>query len=60
MALVLTLKRGDFIFVGPDITIAVLPKKGGGMRIAIEAPKEIEVATSNFFKRKLKQQELKE
>ncbi len=57
MALVLTLKDGDFIFIGPDITIRSQWCKGTPRwRLAIEAPKELEITTSNYLKKQQRKQ----
>lgn len=58
MALVLTVKSGDFIFIGP-VTIAILKKKGGHLKVAIEAPKELEIQSSHFLKKQQERKELK-
>ncbi len=60
MALVLTLKAGDFLFIGPEITVRVVTKKGTAMSVAIEAPKEMIIGTSKGLQRRIDKQKQKE
>ena len=42
--LVLSRKAGERIWIGEDISVTVVRISGGGVRIGIEAPKELPVA----------------
>ncbi len=57
MGLVLTLEDGEFIFIGPDITLAIHKKKSvnGHLRVSIEAPRDIQIQTSRYLKKKQKE-----
>jgi len=55
MALVLTLEDGDFLFIGPDVTLAICHFKGKKFRVAIEAPRTIKIDRSTG-KTKLKKE----
>ncbi len=53
MALVLTPEPGEFIFIGPAITIAVIKKKGTNrIALAIVAPRDIVIGTSKQQRKK--------
>ncbi len=41
--LVLSRKVGQSIFIGDDITVCVVSLRNGGVRIGVEAPKDITV-----------------
>jgi carbon storage regulator len=41
--LVLTRKRSEKLYIGPDICITVVRLEGGQVRLGIEAPREIPV-----------------
>ncbi|NOQ42361.1 MAG: carbon storage regulator CsrA [Desulfuromusa sp.] len=47
--LVLTRKVGEGIIIGDDIKITVVELKGGGVRIGIDAPREIKVHRQEVF-----------
>ena len=47
--LVLTRKEGEGIIIGEDIKISVIELKGGGVRIGIDAPREIKVHRQEVF-----------
>ena len=47
--LVLTQKAGEGIIIGDDIKITVVELKGGGVRIGIDAPREIKVHRQEVF-----------
>ncbi len=47
--LVLTRKTGEGIIIGDDIKITVVELKGGGVRIGIDAPREIKVHRMEVF-----------
>ena len=49
--LVLTRKPGEGIIVGDDILITIVELKGGGVRIGIDAPREIKVHRQEVFDR---------
>ena len=49
--LVLTRKIGEGIIIGDDIKITVVDLKGGGVRIGIDAPREMKVHRQEVFDR---------
>jgi len=49
--LVLTRKAGEGIIIGDDIKITVVELKGGGVRIGIDAPRELKVHRQEVFER---------
>lgn len=49
--LVLTRKAGEGIIIGDDIKITVIELKGGGVRIGIDAPREMKVHRQEVFDR---------
>ncbi|SHJ80450.1 carbon storage regulator, CsrA [Malonomonas rubra DSM 5091] len=53
--LVLTRKAGEGIIIGDDIKITVVELKGGGVRIGIDAPREMKVHRQEVFE-KIKQE----
>jgi len=53
--LVLTRKAGEGIIIGDDIKITVIELKGGGVRIGIDAPREMKVHRQEVFD-KIKQE----
>jgi len=49
--LVLTRKSGEGIIIGDDIKITVVELKGGGVRIGIDAPREMKIHRQEVFDR---------
>lgn len=49
--LVLTRKAGEGIIIGDDIRITIVELKGGGVRIGIDAPREMKVHRQEVFDR---------
>lgn len=49
--LVLTRKEGEGIIIGDNIKITVVEMKGGGVRIGIDAPRELKVHRQEVFER---------
>ena len=49
--LVLTRKAGEGIIIGDNIRITIIELKGGGVRIGIDAPREIKVHRQEVFDR---------
>jgi carbon storage regulator len=49
--LVLTRKQGEGIIIGDDIKITVVELKGGGVRIGIDAPRELKVHRQEVYDR---------
>lgn len=47
--LVLTRKAGEGIIIGDDIKITIVELKGGGVRIGIDAPREMKVHRQEVF-----------
>ena len=48
--LVLTRKENEQIRIGNDITLTVVKVRGGGVRIGVEAPKNVRVMRSELLK----------
>ena len=53
--LVLTRKAGEGIIIGDDIKITIIELKGGGVRVGIDAPREMKVHRQEVFD-KIKQE----
>jgi carbon storage regulator len=53
--LVLTRKAGEGIIIGDDIRITVVELKGGGVRIGIDAPRELKVHRQEVYDRILRE-----
>ena len=49
--LVLTRKPGEGIIIGDDIHITIVELKGGGVRIGIDAPRDMKVHRQEVFDR---------
>lgn len=49
--LVLTRKAGEGIVIGDDVTIKVIEMKGGGVRIGIDAPKNMKIYRQEIYDR---------
>jgi carbon storage regulator len=49
--LVLTRKTGEGIIIDDDIKITVVELKGGGVRIGIDAPREMKIHRQEVFDR---------
>ncbi|MCL5260440.1 MAG: carbon storage regulator CsrA [Gammaproteobacteria bacterium] len=49
--LILTRKFGESIMIGNSIRITILSTKSGGVRVGIEAPKEISVHREEVFEK---------
>jgi carbon storage regulator len=49
--LILTRKMGQAIKIGDDITITLLEGRKGQVRVAIDAPREVEVHREEIYKR---------
>lgn len=49
--LVLTRKQGEGILIGDDIRITVVELKGGGVRLGIDAPREMKVHRQEVVER---------
>ncbi len=47
--LVLTRKQGEGIIIGDDIKITIIELKSGGIRIGIDAPRELKVYRQEVF-----------
>lgn len=47
--LVLTRRQGEGIIIGDDIKITIVELKGGGVRIGIDAPRELKVHRQEVF-----------
>lgn len=51
MALIITIRVSETLKIGDDISITVLGVKGGQVRIAIDAPKDIPVHREEVYER---------
>lgn len=49
--LVLTRKTGEGIIIGDDIKITIVELKGGGVRIGIDAPRDMKIHRQEVFDR---------
>jgi carbon storage regulator len=49
--LVVTRKAGEGIVIGDNITIKVIEVKGGGIRIGIDAPKDLKIYRQEVYER---------
>lgn len=47
--LILTRKVGQSLMIGDNVKITILSKKNGGVRVGIDAPKEVEVHREEIF-----------
>ncbi len=49
--LVLTRKAGEGIIIGDDIKITIVELKGGGVRVGIDAPRDMKIHRQEVFDR---------
>jgi len=49
--LILTRKYGETIIIGDKIKVTILNVKGGGVRVGIEAPKDVPVHREEVYQR---------
>ncbi len=49
--LVLTRKPGEGLRIGEDIIIKIIEVKGGGIRLGIEAPKDLKIYRQEVYER---------
>jgi len=49
--LILTRRMGEKLFIGDEITVSVLGKKGSQVRVGIEAPREVAVHREEIYER---------
>lgn len=49
--LVVTRKTGEGIIIGDDIKVTIIELKGGGVRLGIDAPRELKVHRQEVFDR---------
>lgn len=49
--LILTRRKDQTIMIGDDIAVTVCAIEGGGVRLGIEAPKEIQVHRREIYER---------
>jgi carbon storage regulator len=49
--LVLTRKTGEGIIIGDDIKITIVELKGGGVRVGIDAPRDMKIHRQEVFDR---------
>jgi len=47
--LVLSRKAGESIRIGDDITVKVVETRGGRVRLAIDAPKDVDIHREELF-----------
>ena len=55
--LILTRRVGESLKIGDDITLTVVGVKGGQVRVAIDAPREVAVHREEIFNRIQTQQD---
>ena len=48
--LVITRKKGESILIGEDIEITVMKVEDGGVKISINAPKEVTILRKELYK----------
>lgn len=48
--LVLKVKKDARVFIGPDIVLTILAGGDGGMRIGIDAPKDVDIQREELLK----------
>ena len=53
--LVLTRKTGEGIIIGDDIKITIVELKGGGVRVGVDAPRDMKIHRQEVFD-KIKQE----
>jgi carbon storage regulator len=56
--LVLTRKKGESILIGEDIEITVMKTDDGGVKLAINAPKNITILRKELYKEVQKENEM--
>ena len=49
--LILTRRMGEKLIIGDDIMVSILGRKGGQIRVGIEAPREVAVHREEIFRR---------
>ena len=49
--LILTRRMGEKLIIGDDIMVSVLGRKGGQVRVGIEAPREVAVHREEIYER---------
>ena len=49
--LVLTRKPGEGLRIGDDITIKIIEVKGGGIRLGIDAPRDMKIYRQEVYER---------
>ena len=49
--LVLSVKSGEPVHIGDNITVMLVARQNGGVRIAIEAPKDVRILTDKNYKK---------
>ncbi len=53
MALIITRRVGETLMIGEDVTVTPIGVKGGQIKLAIEAPRNIEVDREEVREKKL-------
>lgn len=48
--LIITRRAGEAVNIGDKITVTVLAKEGGGLRLGIDAPRDVKVLRSELAK----------
>ena len=55
--LILTMRVGETVMVGDEVTVTVLGVKGNQVRIGVNAPKEVAVHREEIYERIKREQE---
>ena len=54
--LVLGRKPGEYVMIGQDVMVKVIKSEDGDLRLAIDAPRNINIVRGDIFERQVKQQ----
>ena len=55
--LVLGRKPGEYVMIGQDVMVKVIKSEDGDLRLAIDAPRSINIVRGEIFERQVIQQE---
>lgn len=54
--LVLGRKPGEYVMIGQDVMVKVIKSEDGDLRLAIDAPRSINIVRGEIYERQAKQQ----